>query len=91
MSLGCDHVRGRDGTRCQRQSGHNGKHRFPILSPTMPPVVPRKMVVTLSCSLCRVSVPTQVYLDPELGDGWPLHRCGLDVRPFDIATQEGKG
>ena len=42
------------------------------------------------CSKCSKRVPVQAFEDPNVGDGWPLHRCGLDVRPFDSAVLDDR-
>ena len=44
----------------------------------------KRRLYRLSCSRCPRSIDISVYPDPEVGDGWPKHRCGRDVLPFDI-------
>ena len=47
---------------------------------------PRRRFLLLSCSKCSTKVTVQAYEDPTMGDGWPRHRCGFDVNPFDKAA-----
>ena len=47
---------------------------------------PRRKFLLLSCSKCSKRVVVQAYEDPTMGDGWPMHRCGHDVMPFDSAA-----
>ena len=51
---------------------------------------PRRKNLMLVCSKCSKRVPVQAHEDPNEGDGWPLHRCGLDVRPFDSAVPDDR-
>ena len=47
----------------------------------------RRVNAILSCSRCRRETPVMfVFPDPNLGGGWPQHRCGYETRPFDICT-----
>ena len=57
------------------------KKKEPVLIPGE--LYGKRQARKLSCSLCPRSVVVSVYPDPEYGEGWPRHRCGHDVRPFD--------
>ena len=37
----------------------------------------------LTCDTCERVVPYTGFADSALGDGWPMHRCRREVRPFD--------
>ena len=51
---------------------------------------PRRKNLLLVCSKCSKKVPAQVYEDPDEGEGWPLHRCGHDIKPFDKAIPDDR-
>lgn len=40
----------------------------------------------LSCTLCKRTISVMAFEDSEQADGWPLHRCGREVRPFNKST-----
>ena len=42
----------------------------------------------LSCSVCKRWIVVSAFPLPEMGEGWPQHRCGHEVRPFDHAEVE---
>lgn len=37
----------------------------------------------LICRACERAVAYQGFDAPSEKDPWPLHRCGLDIKPFD--------
>jgi len=47
-----------------------------------PLIIARHMRV-LSCSQCGRSITVRASEDPKEGDGWPLHRCGREIRAFN--------
>ena len=44
-------------------------------------VTRRNMI--LSCTQCSREVSVFAFEDKNHSEGWPLHRCGHDIRPFD--------
>ena len=47
----------------------------------LPKLTRRSMA--LSCTQCKRSITVMAFEDSEAADGWPLHRCGREIRPFD--------
>lgn len=54
----------------------------PPKSKTDPPKETR-VLMELRCSKCHRVIVVQAYRDPTRDDGWPKHRCGFKVAPFD--------
>lgn len=49
-----------------------------------PPPRPKRVQGYLICETCRRAVLYQGMTESIPGSAdWPLHRCGLEVRPFD--------
>jgi hypothetical protein len=48
-----------------------------------PPIKPYKVRGWLFCDQCHVTAEFQSLGEgPTADGGWPLHRCGYDIRPF---------
>jgi hypothetical protein len=53
------------------------------------PKGPRRVTGVLVCDTCKRVVPYTAIDPPVPGsDPWPLHRCGLEVRPFSRFSDE---
>ena len=40
----------------------------------------------LNCDTCERCIPYTGFGSAEADGGWPLHRCGREIRPFDRWT-----
>jgi hypothetical protein len=54
---------------------------MPKKAPTTP-IKPLKARGWLVCDDCHVTAEFHSLGDPVKDGGWPLHRCGYDIRPF---------
>jgi hypothetical protein len=50
--------------------------------------LPKREVGHLACDTCQRLAPYTGFADPALDGGWPMHRCGRVVRPFDRWTKD---
>ena len=60
--------------------------KAPKIAPKIAPTIGTRFRV-LSCSKCDRTITVRVGEDPTDGHGWPQHRCGREVRPFDKQTE----